>query len=999
MQRFGCLLALWMGMASSGVHAQSVVAPLSIARTVDVGGAAGGLDVDPATGDVYIITDNGQDITRVGTDNSVTRIVNNGGAWQDNASDLRISDDGIIHILSTAGAMAGTVHRFQLDGTALEPLAMISDPGGLLFSGEGGALDFDCVGNVVTGDADVELFRVTPAGTVGSHSTGWSDVDELVRGFNNELFALDPATLLDGGGADKVFRIVDGGAISVFARTLDTPLGGLAVDRGTRQVFVAAGNHIVRLTDTDDDGVSDGAETIGMNFGALLAPIRDIDFGRSSGDPTMYSLYVIANPALDPGQLYEITGFAPPPSTDCGESIDDDGDGFCEEGSDTNGDGDCLDDGERALDSDCDDGDVTFTPGSPEATVALCTDGIENDCDGDTDVDDADCAIFLDMDGDGFCPNGEDTNGDGDCLDPGEVDGAGPFDCDDTVMAIFPGADENTEALCSDRDDNDCDGDTDLSDVDCGDYSDDDGDGFCELGEDRNGDGGCFGAVELAGPRDCNDMAAAAFPGNAENCTDGIDNDCDTFVDLDDDECADTNDDDGDGYCEAGVDLNMDGDCEDAGEPGGPGDCNDGDAAVNPDATELCSDAIDNECDGLIDGEDADDCGDFYDDDGDGYCEVGRDANMDGDCLDPGEPDGPSDCNDMNSEVNPGHTEVTEAECMNLLDDDCDLTIDAADPGCDSFSDPDGDGYCPMGRDLNMDGDCLDDEEMGGDGPFDCAEGNADINPDAAEVCDDGVDNDCNGLIDAADAGVCGDLFDNDGDGVCEMGRDMNADGDCADDGEDDGGVDCNDDNASMSPDLPEICGDGLDNDCDGLVDGDDVDDCDGSTDGDGDGWCGVGMDTNMDGDCLDDGEDIPGGDCNDSDASINPDATEICTDGIDNDCDALIDDADSDCSGGNDFLDSDGDGYCPMGTDLNMDGDCLDDGETEGMDCDDTMAGVNPGAAEVCGDGIDNDCNGAIDDGCNGGVTGGACAAGGAGSGGLLLALLLLPLLRRRED
>lgn len=46
-----------------------------------------------------------------------------------------------------------------------------------------------------------------------------------------------------------------------------------------------------------------------------------------------------------------------------------------------------------------------------------------------------------------------------------------------------------------------------------------------------------------------------------------------------------------------------------------------------------------------------------------------------------------------------------------------------------------------------------------GDGWFaedgDCDDSNADINPGAAEVCDDGVDNDCDGLIDADDTDDC----------------------------------------------------------------------------------------------------------------------------------------------------------------------------------------------------------------------------------------------------
>ena len=84
--------------------------------------------------------------------------------------------------------------------------------------------------------------------------------------------------------------------------------------------------------------------------------------------------------------------------------------------------------------------------------------------------------------------------------------------------------------------------------------------------------------------------------------------------------------------------------------------------------------------------------------------------------------------------------------------------------------------------------------------------------------------------------------------------------------------------------------------------------------------------------------------DCDDTNAAVNPGATEVCTDGIDNDCDGDTDCDDSDC-----IVDADGDGY---------------NAEPCGNDCDDTNAAVNPGATEIC-DGIDNNCDGQVDEGC----------------------------------
>ncbi|MGA1867755.1 MAG: MopE-related protein [bacterium] len=79
-------------------------------------------------------------------------------------------------------------------------------------------------------------------------------------------------------------------------------------------------------------------------------------------------------------------------------------------------------------------------------------------------------------------------------------------------------------------------------------------------------------------------------------------------------------------------------------------------------------------------------------------------------------------------------------------------------------------------------------------------------------------------------------------------------------------------------------------------------------------------------------------GDCDDTDAGIYPGATEICDDGIDQDCDG----SDFSCAQASYDMDDDGDGVT----------------ENEG-DCDDTDASIYPGAPEIYDDGIDQDCDG----------------------------------------
>ncbi len=626
---------------------------------------------------------------------------------------------------------------------------------------------------------------------------------------------------------------VNPGATEV-CNTIDDDCDG-SIDEGVTSTFYA---------DADGDTYGNAASSVQ----ACSAPVGYVADNTDCNDN---------NGAINPGAAEVCNGI----DDDCDGTADDgltfltyyvdaDGDGYGD--ASATGVSSCAPvAGSVTNNGDCNDGNAAVNPAATE----VCN-NIDDNCNGSIDEGLNFVTYYADADGDSY---GNAASSVSTCNGAPSGYVADATDCNDNNAAVNPGATE----VCNGVDD-DCDGVADDGLTFLTYYTDADGDGYGDAN--ATGVSSCApvaGSVTNNG--DCNDGVATINPGAPEQCN-GIDDNCNGSID--DGVVFSTwyADADGDGYGNAAVSVSN------CAQPVGyvldATDCDDNNGAVNPGATEVCN-SIDDDCDGSID---EGVTSTFYADaDGDGYGNLSVTTQA---CSAPvGYVSNSTDCDDNNGAVNPGATEV-----CNSIDDDCDGAIDEG-VTLTFYADADGDGYgnaavtaqgcsAPVGYVADA---------------TDCDDNNGAVNPGATEVCNS-IDDDCDGSI---DEGVLNTYYaDADGDGYGNAA--VSTTGCSAPVGYVADATDCDDNNGAVNPGATEVCN-GIDDDCDGSAD---------------EGLATYTYYADADADTYGDASSslvsclttAPAGyvtnslDCNDGNAAVNPAATEVCGNGIDDNCDGSID-------------------------------------------------------------------------------------------------------------
>ena len=541
-----------------------------------------------------------------------------------------------------------------------------------------------------------------------------------------------------------------------------------------------------------------------------------------------------------------------------------------------------------------------------------------------------------DVDGDGVCgnvdncwitpnPGQEDADGDG----WGDI-------CDNCPHIANPYLTGQSDAdgdgigdvcdACPNDAENDADGDGVCGDVDnCpavanADQADDD------LGSLLPGDG--VGDV-------CDNCPNHSNPGQEDTDGDGVGDRCDN--------CPNTGnpgqeDADGDGIgdaCQACPDPDIDGVCGDADNcPNRP----------NPGQEDADGDGIGDVCDACPNDPD-------NDADGDGWC---------------------GDVDNCPNHSNPTQWDIDEGATGDGVGDACDNCPNVVNP---YQEDADGDGAgdaCDYCTDADRDGYEVGWGIMGRyycTGPDDCDDTNPSINPGAAESCTDGIDNNCDELVDDDDPDC-----DVDGDGVF---GDVDNCPNSANPGQEDADDDGQGDACDACPDDPDndadgdgICGD-VDNcrndanpnqeDADDDGQGDTCDACpnDPENDVDGDGVCGdVDNCTNDANPGQEDGDGDGVGDvCDNCPNDANPDQADGDDDGVGDVCDNCPNDANPD-QANYDWQDDDLGDVCDNCPNYPNPGQEDADQDGVGDSCDNCPNDANPGQEDADGDGLGDACD-----------------------------------------